>query len=155
MAFTGTQIHVAIEAWAESQVDKSIAETIEDNLGYNAKYDSGEYTKASWYRPQPVNAEDFDREEVRDELAEGFYESYDFPKEGVELPGLGTAKLVDSFGGEGQGDELWIILSIGDQHYKADHYYSSYDGSEPWHGNCTIFPVVGREKTVTEWVRLP
>lgn len=153
--FTGTQIHDAIDAMAEAKVDESIAETIKDNIEYNAKYDSGEYTKSSWYRPQPTKVEEFDREEVRDELAEGFYEAYDFPEEGVELPGLGTAKLVDSYGGEGKGEEYWRIYEINGQYYKADHYYSSYDGSDPWHGNCTIFPVVGKEVVKTAWVRLP
>jgi len=152
VTFTDTQIHNAIEAMAEAKVDAYIAETIEDNKKYNAKYDSGEYTKSSWYRPQPTSVEDFSREDIVAELAEGFYEEYDFPEEGVELPGLGVAKLVDSYGGEGLGEELWIVFEIDGQHYKADHYYSSYE-TEPWHGNASWFPVVGREKVVTEWVK--
>lgn len=150
--FTGTQIHDAIDAMAAAGVDESIAESIKWNLEYNAKHDSGEYAKSRYYKPQPVKAEEFDREEIQDQLAEGFYEAYDWPKDGVELPGLGIAKLVDSYGGEGKGEEYWIVFEIDGKHYKADHYYSSYDGSDPWHGNCTIFPVIGREKVVTEWV---
>lgn len=153
MTYTGTQIHDAITAMAEAKADAHIVETIEDNKEYNAKYDSGEYKKSAWYRPQPTTVEEFDREAVVDELAEGFYGTYDFPEDGVELPGLGTAKLVDSYGGEGQGDEYWIVFELDGEFYKADHYYSSYDGSDPWHGNCTIFPVVGKQVTVTKWQR--
>jgi hypothetical protein len=159
--FTGTQIHNAINAWAESQVDASIAESIKSNQEYNEKYGGRTVYSYSGYRgepkkvPYPTTPEEFNREDVATQLAEGFYEAYDFPKEGVELPGLGTATLVDSYGGEGLGEELWIIVKIGDQHYKFDHFYSSYDGTEPWHGNCTIFPVVGKEVIVTKWVALP
>lgn len=158
MTFTGTQIHEAINAWAETQVDASIAESIKDNKEYNEKYGGrtvysyGGNTKKV---PYPTTPEEFSRTEVQDGIAESFYEAYNFPAEGVELPGLGTAKLVDSYGGEGLGEELWIVFDIDGQHYKADHYYSSYDGTEPWHGNCTIFPVVGKEVVKTEWVRLP
>lgn len=160
MTFTGTQIHDAIGAMAAAKVDEAIAERIEDNKEYNEKYGGRNvygygYGSTPKKVPYPTTPEEFDREEIQDQIAEGFYEAYDFPKEGVELPGLGTAKLVDSYGGEGLGEELWIIFEIDGQHYKADHYYSSYDGTEPWHGNCTIFPVVGKEVVKTEWVRLP
>jgi hypothetical protein len=157
VTFTSTEIHDAIEAMAEAKVDESIAESIENNKEYNEKYGGrtvygygyGGQTKKV---PYPTTPEEFDRDDVRGGIAENFYEAYDFPEEGVELPGLGVAKLVDSYGGEGLGEELWIVVQIGDEFYKFDHFYSSYDGTEPWHGNCTIFPVVGREKIVTEWV---
>jgi hypothetical protein len=145
-------IKAAIDEWAESQVDANIAEQIELNKKYNEKYANDDTTPrwGSYRRPvYPTEVEQFDREEIRDEIAEEFYN--EMPSEGIELPGLGLATLVDEYGGEGQGDDWWRVFKIGDDYYKADHFYSSYD-TEPWHSDCTIFPVVGREKVVTEWV---
>lgn len=152
MIYTGTKIHDAIDAWAESQVDADIAESIKNNREYNEKY-GGRPNYSGGKTPWPTTPEAFDREDVRNQIAESFYD--EMPDAGIELPGLGLATKVDSFGGEGQGEDLWLIFKIGDQHYKADHYYASYDGCEPWHGNCSIFPVMGKEVTVTKWVKLP
>lgn len=38
--------------------------------------------------------------------------------------------LVDTGGGEGDGAPIWIILSVGDQLFRANGYYSSWDSSE-------------------------
>jgi hypothetical protein len=150
--FTGSQIHDAINAWAETQVDAEITESIERNKAYIEKY--GE-SPSRYARRVQLEVEDFDREEVRDQIAESFYEHFDSSKsDPVELPGLGTVEFVENFGGEGMGDSQWLVFKIGDQHYQADHYYSSYDGGEPWHGNCTIFAVEGKPVTKIEWVAL-
>lgn len=150
--FTGTEIHDAINAWAETQVDAEIADTITRNQAHVEKY--GQPT-SSYSRKYQLTPEEFNREDVREQIAESFYEHYE-PKNSdpVELPGLGTAEFVENFGGEGQGDSQWLVFKIGDQHYQADHYYSSYDGGDPWHGTCTIFPVEGREVTKIEWFPL-
>jgi hypothetical protein len=146
VTYTGEQIKTAIDDWAETQVDDSIARQIALNKSLNEKYgEAKSYGYGSYKRK--VTVEEFDRETVRNHIAENFYDGEDT----IELPGLGLAKLVDSYGGEGQGDEWWRVFEIDGEHYKADHYYSSYD-TEPWHTDCTIFPVVGREKVVTEWV---
>lgn len=149
---SGTQIHEAINAWAETQVDADIAESIERNKEYNEKYGGRKSYYSNTVTPWPTDPAEFDREEVRDQIAENFYEHYN-PSESdpVELPGLGTVEFVENFGGEGMGDRQWLVFKIGDQHYQADHYYSSYDGGDPWHGNCTIFPVKGVEVTKIEW----
>ena len=136
MTYTGTQIYDAINAWAESAIDADIADSIKWNLEYNAKYDSGEYAKSSWYRPQPVKVEEFDREEIQENLAESFYN--EMPDEGIELPGLGLAKLVDSYGGEGKGEEYWIVFSLNGEHpasmapMKARRPGRSSVGMRPW-----------------------
>lgn len=49
-------------------------------------------------------------------------------KDGLELPNIGTLNLVESFGGEGQGDQYWLIFSLGDQLFKLDGWYASFDG---------------------------
>lgn len=145
MTYTGEQIKAAIDAWAETQVDDNIAEQIKYNLELNEKYGDAK----NYYEKRRVTVEQFDRENVRNSIAEEFYEVYG--NDTIELPGLGTVKLVDSYGGEGKGEEWWRVFEIGGEFYKADHFYSSYD-TEPWHTDCTIFPVVSREKVVTEWV---
>jgi hypothetical protein len=146
-------IKAAIDEWAESQVDDSIAESIERNKEYNEKYANDTTPRYGSYRRPvyPTEVEQFDREEIRDEIAEEFYN--EMPKEGIELPGLGLVTLVDEYGGEGQGEDYWRIFKIGDNFYKADHYYASYGESEPWQSECTIFPVVGKQVMVTKWVK--
>jgi hypothetical protein len=145
VTFTETQIREAIEAWAEARVDQHILDSIERNKDYNERYKDNRY-----YRRYPTTVEEFNREDEISRLAENFYDAYG--QSTRDLPGLGVAKLVDSYGGEGQGDEYWQVWEIAGSFYKADHYYSSYD-VEPWHGNAAWFPVVAREKVVTEWVQ--
>jgi hypothetical protein len=148
---TESQIREAIDAWAEARVDEHIAESIERNKEYNEKYGGRtDYWNRNKRTPWPTTVEEFNREDEIQRLAEDFYEAYGESER--DLPGLGLAKLVDSYGGEGQGDDYWQVWEIAGKFYKADHYYNSYD-VEPWHGNASWFPVVGREKVVTEWVQ--
>jgi hypothetical protein len=46
----------------------------------------------------------------------------------VELAS-GTAKTVDSYGGEGKGDTYWVVFQVGDKFYRVDGYYSSWEGT--------------------------
>lgn len=149
MTYTGEQIKAAIDEWAASEVDAEIARESKVNADYNEKYGGRTNYLTGGKTPWPTSPEEFSRDEVQSRLAEEFYD-LDGDKT-IDLPGIGTAKLVDSYGGEGQGDEYWRVFEIDGEFYKADHYYNSYD-VEPWHYECTIFPVVGREKTITEWV---
>ncbi|AXH49315.1 hypothetical protein HWB76_gp086 [Streptomyces phage Blueeyedbeauty] len=56
-------------------------------------------------------------------------------KNGMELNGLGTAYSVDyEGGGEGQGENMWVVFRIGDQLFRKYGYYSSWDGSD-WDGD--------------------
>lgn len=137
---TETDIKGAIDAWADAKVDDEIARRIERNKDYLEKYGENRYYS------HPVKVEDFNRVSVRNSLAEAVYD-----RDEIDIPGLGTVKLVDSYGGEGLGEEYWRVYEIQGNFYKADHFYSSYD-VEPWHSDCTWFPVIGREKVVTEWV---
>lgn len=79
-------------------------------------------------------------------------ESYDDIKYGSEgeIPGLGYVKLVDEYGGEGQGDEYWVVFSVSDggvtRLFRMDGYYASYYGSE-FDGD--LKEVQARQKTVT------
>jgi hypothetical protein len=42
----------------------------------------------------------------------------------------GPAYLVEDIGGgEGEGDERWVVFSVGDNLYRVSGYYSSWDGT--------------------------
>lgn len=63
----------------------------------------------------------------------------------------GTIEVVDTAGGEGQGDHAHIVFKVvtvdGDeQYFKIDGYYSSYDGTD-WDGS-DLFEVRPIERTV-------
>lgn len=45
----------------------------------------------------------------------------------TELPS-GTLEFVTQEGGEGQGTEYFYVFSIGDQLFRVDGYYASWDG---------------------------
>lgn len=69
-----------------------------------------------------------------------------------EIPGLGTLKYVDDYGGEGQGDEYWVVFSItqGDvtRNFKKQGGYASFAGGE-FDGDLTeTFP---EERTIIVW----
>lgn len=51
---------------------------------------------------------------------------------GFELAS-GTVKLSDEYVGVGEGENLWVVFSVGDQFFKVVGYYSSWDG-EDWDG---------------------
>jgi len=69
-----------------------------------------------------------------------------------EVPGLGTLNHVQDYGGEGKGDEYWVVFSVmnsdGIRHFRMDGGYSSYSGAE-FDGN--LREVVPEEKVITVW----
>jgi hypothetical protein len=80
------------------------------------------------------------------------YSVYDRLKreEEVEVPGLGKLIHTDSYGGEGQGDDYWVVFQAGDQYFRVNGYYASYDGGEL---DGEVEEVEPHEVTVTEWRR--
>ena len=70
--------------------------------------------------------------------------------DGTNVAGLGTVTVVETFGGEGQGDRVHIVFRVsgdeGVQHYKIDGYYSSYSGTE-WDGQ--LYEVTPQQRTIT------
>lgn len=57
--------------------------------------------------------------------------------------------LVEQYGGEGQGEDYWFVLKVGDRHIKFDGYYQSYDGCYvEWDDAKFVEPV---QVTVTKW----
>lgn len=71
--------------------------------------------------------------------------------EGVQLPS-GGAFFVRSFGGEGRGEEYWVIFKIGEELFKVDGYYSSWDGIN-W-DEAELYKVVPVEVIVTQYQKI-
>lgn len=61
----------------------------------------------------------------------------------------GEARIVQDFGGEGQGDQRYVVFSVGDKFYRVDGYYASWDGSN-W-DDPTPYEVTPKEVTVIEY----
>jgi hypothetical protein len=78
-----------------------------------------------------------------------FYDGF-YGKIGKEVPGIGTAFLVEEFGGEGQGDDRWVVFRIegDDRLFQKDGYYTSYDGAT-W--DYDLVEVEAHEVTVTKY----
>lgn len=60
-----------------------------------------------------------------------------------------TAKKEAEYGGEGQGDQFWLVISISDglttRYFRRDGWYASYDGG---YLDTDTFEVRPAEKTV-------
>lgn len=73
-------------------------------------------------------------------------------REGFKIPHLGIVKLVDEYGGEGQGDEYYFVFSVTDgdvtRFFKRHGYHVSHDGSYLEGPTTERTPV---EKTVIVW----
>ena len=70
-----------------------------------------------------------------------------------DLEGIGTARKVEDYGGEGQGDDYWIVVSITDADgnvrlFERTGYYQSYDGG---YLDGPTVEVEAVEKTVTAY----
>lgn len=103
-------------------------------------------------------------EEVATNIDEAWEEFYDnlSSKEYVEknagnkwgttavLPS-GPAYVVEDFGGEGQGETRYVVFSVGDQFFRVDGYYASWDGTT-WE-DPTPSEVVAKEVTVVRYER--
>ena len=64
-----------------------------------------------------------------------------------------TITIEDSFGGEGQGDEMWAVYAIKKENLKEIYvrvsgYYDSWNGTE-WNGELEV--VEPKNVTVVQW----
>lgn len=77
-------------------------------------------------------AEFDEKQEAENERRYSSYGVYEqlHDEEDVEVPSLGKLEYVDSYGGEGSGDEYWVVFKLGEQLFRVDGYYASYDGGE-------------------------
>ncbi len=109
----------------------------------------GEYVRAqtsnvSWRLPYKGTFEEYMKENYYADFAEqyGDHEDFSFDTDyfwGESHYGSNegtqdnwTAKVEASYGGEGQGDEYWLVISVSDgettRYFRRDGWYASYDG---------------------------
>lgn len=112
----------------------------DDDGGWNTDFDNDEtvtYTSRNWRTGE---------EEERSYTRYGTLDKR-------LVPDVGYARVVEQFGGEGQGDQYYIILSIepleGDtseiRYFKIDGYYASHYGRDL---DGPLYEVVPRKKTI-------
>jgi len=67
------------------------------------------------------------------------------------FPGLGKWKEVDSYGGEGQGENWYVVLHFKeiDTYVKIKGFYTSYDGTNFDGFEDDLSIVTPRQKTIT------
>lgn len=69
--------------------------------------------------------------------------------------GFGRIEVVDSFGGEGQGDQYWFVFKVTDdngeaRYFRRDGWYASFNGG---YYDGPTEEVVAQEKTIQVWVK--
>jgi hypothetical protein len=81
-----------------------------------------------------------------------FEKWYDFEDKGskniLTLRGeeIEVETIADDCGGEGHGENVWLVIKVGDQLFEKTGYYASHYGTD-WDGDFTeVHPV---EKTIT------
>lgn len=73
----------------------------------------------------------------------------------VEFPGIGRIEMVESFGGEGEGDQYWFVFKITDadgnvRFFRRNGWYASFNGG---YYDGPTEEVKPAEKTITVWVK--
>lgn len=104
------------------------------------------------YGYKPTNLE-FSLFEAYKEFCDEFYKDYK-----VVLGGGDKVELIkiDSFGGEGKGDQYWIVFSVKFNGkdlgtYKLDGWYASYNGHE-FDDYYAFYEVEQKEVVTKKWV---
>lgn len=77
----------------------------------------------------------------------------DEPAPSVTIPGIGVVTQVEQFGGEGQGDDYWIVVRIvsedgSERFFKRCGWYASYNGGYYEGPTLAVKPA---EKTIIVW----
>ncbi|CPS09911.1 hypothetical protein I3U64_00365 [Mycobacteroides abscessus subsp. abscessus] len=71
------------------------------------------------------------------------------------IEGFGHFDVVESFGGEGEGDQYWFVFKITDdngevRYFRRNGWYASFDGG---YYDGPTEEVVAQEKTIIVWVK--
>lgn len=72
-------------------------------------------------------------DDVHERIDNRWHQGNDNKNQPVDFGGGIVIKLVDDFGGEGQGDDYWIVMEITvddepPRLYRVEGWYASYDG---------------------------
>lgn len=96
-------------------------------------------------------------EEINSDAAEEFTEStgvkFELDEDGTLVIEGAAVRLVDNFGGEGQGSDFWVVFSVEKdgvvRYVKNDGWYSSYEGGNFDRADgVEVFPY---KETSTKW----
>lgn len=71
---------------------------------------------------------------------------------GLELPS-GELKDVFRHGGEGEGTTYYYVFSVGDQLFRVDGYYASWDGVTYEDDISTLSEVEAVPKTIIQYIK--
>lgn len=77
-----------------------------------------------------------------------FYDTISWRSAEIILPS-GTAKIVEEFGGEGEGERRWVVFSVNDSLFRVEGSYTSWDGTD-W-SYSDLEEVEAVQVTVTEY----
>ena len=108
------------------------------------------------YHPYEYNAQVMRYAEntavTREGRLEDWQDVQDHFNTATEVEGLGTVEVIDSDGGEGQGEIIYFVMKISDgdtvRHFRKDGFYASHYGTD-WDG--TFAEVSAVQRTVTFW----
>lgn len=97
-----------------------------------------------------------DRETTLDYIdwnaAQGLFSWGKYEDKAIKHNGIAVS-LAEQHGGEGQGDEYWIVFNAvsdgQEQYFRIDGWYSSYNGSE--FEDDDLFEVAPVERTYISW----
>lgn len=64
----------------------------------------------------------------------------------IDLKGFGKLEFVEDFGGEGQGDTMWVVFKVQDRYFRKTAYYDSWNGAS-W--DSSLEEVEPKEKVIT------
>lgn len=83
----------------------------------------------------------------------GYSNVFEFIKgeeESVDVPGIGKLEWVEDYGGEGQGDDYWVVFKTVEtgQFWRVDGWYASHHGGEL---DGSVYEVEPKEVTVTQY----
>lgn len=101
-------------------------------------------------------------QEIKDAVQKGMQgqdPTYDVDyKKILENPKI-EKKTLDGYGGEGQGEDLWVVIELFDKDtketilmFKAEGSYESWNGSD-W-SYASVYEVEPREVVVTKYFRV-
>lgn len=93
----------------------------------------------------------FSRYEYDDDES-GWYDFKYYYTEPQYVKGLGTVTQQDEYGGEGDGDQYWVVVKIdmedgtGTRYFKKPGWYASHDGG---YLDGDLFEVTPQKKEIT------
>jgi hypothetical protein len=111
--------------------------------GYKGTFE--EYVSEEYGNDRYVDSDD----ESAPYDTQGLWEHMKYEGKSGSLDGF-TAKVEAQYGGEGEGNQYWVVISVSDglttRYFRRDGWYASYDGG---YLDTDTFEVKPAEKVVT------